>query len=376
MQIGMLTFKDPENDTSRKIIHIDMDAFYASVEERDHPEYSGKPIVIAHHPRDTGGKGVVTTANYEARKFGIHSAMSAQKAYELCPKAIFIAPRMSYYKAVSLTIRSIYSRYTDIIEPLSLDEAYLDVTKNKQKMKSATLIARKIQREVWEEVHLTCSAGVSYNKFIAKIASDYRKPAGLTVVTPDKAQKFLEVLPIEKFYGVGKKTVEKMKKLEIETGKDLLRMDQMDLIKHFGKMGYALYRRVRGIDNNPVEAERERKSVGKEHTYNPFLLDEDIVKAELGRMANEVQQSLRANKLHGRAVVLKIRYADFDTMTRRKSFIDYIENAEAIFNKAWDLWEEHGMIEREVRLLGITITQLDPIHYENIQLPLWDTGTL
>lgn len=376
MQIGILTFKEPENDTSRKIIHIDMDAFYASVEERDHPEYRGQPIVIAHHPRDTGGKGVVTTANYEARKFGIHSAMSAQKAYELCPKARFIVPRISYYKTISLTIRNIYSRYTDIIEPLSLDEAYLDVTKNKQKISSATLIAQKIQRDIWEEVHLTCSAGVSYNKFIAKIASDYRKPAGLTVIIPDKALSFLQILPIEKYYGVGKKTVEKMKSLGIETGEDLFRMDQMDLIKHFGKMGYALYRRVRGIDNNPVEAERERKSIGKEHTYNPFLFNEDSVKAEIRRLANEVQQTLQTNMLHGRVIVLKIRYADFDTLSRRKSYIDYIEDAHDIFNKSWALWEEHGIIEREVRLLGITVTQLDPAYYKNIQLPLWDTNTL
>jgi len=376
MQIGILTFKEPENDTSRKIIHIDMDAFYASVEERDHPEYRGQPIVIAHHPRDTGGKGVVTTANYEARKFGIHSAMSAQKAYELCPKARFIAPRISYYKTISLAIRNIYSRYTDIIEPLSLDEAYLDVTKNKQKISSATLIAQKIQREIWEEVHLTCSAGVSYNKFIAKIASDYRKPAGLTVIIPDKAVSFLQILPIEKYYGVGKKTVEKMKSLGIETGEDLFQLDQMDLIKHFGKMGYALYRRVRGIDDNPVEAERERKSIGKEHTYNPFLFDEDSVKAEIRRLANEVQKALQINKVHGRVLVLKIRYADFDTLSRRKSYIDYVEDAEAIFNKSWALWEEHGIIEREVRLLGITVTQLAPAYYENIQLPLWDTNTL
>lgn len=376
MQIGILTFKEPENDRSRKIIHVDMDAFYASIEERDHPEHRGKPIVIANHPRDTGRKGVVTTANYAARKFGIHSAMSAQKAFELCPDAIFIPPRMSYYKTVSQQIRGIFARYTDLIEPLSLDEAYLDVTQNKQNLPSATLIARKIQREVWQETGLTCSAGVSYNKFIAKIASDFQKPAGMTVITPDDAGQFLRGLPIEKFYGVGKKTVEKMKLLGIHSGEELYLFDQGGLISQFGKHGYVLYQRVRGIDNRAVEPERERKSIGKEHTFTQFLADEDQVRMELKQIALAVEGALRTSKLHGRSIVLKIRYADFDTITRRKTRVDHFSQAEDIFRHAWELWLEHGTIERNVRLLGITITQLDPIHYENIQLPLWDTTQL
>jgi len=376
MQIGILTFKEPENDTSRKMIHVDMDAFYASIEERDHPEHRGKPIVIANHPRETGRKGVVTTANYAARKFGIHSAMSAQKAYELCPAAIFIPPRMSHYKAVSHQIRGIFSRYTDLIEPLSLDEAYLDVTKNKQNLPSATLIAKRIQREVWQETGLTCSAGVSYNKFIAKIASDFQKPAGMTVITPTDAARFLRELPIEKFYGVGKKTVEKMKLLGIHSGKDLHLFDQSELISQFGKHGYSLYQRVRGIDNRAVEPERERKSIGKEHTFSLFLTDEEQVRGELKQIALAVQRALHTNKLHGRSIVLKIRYADFDTITRRKTRVDHFSQAKDIFRHAWELWLEHGAIERQVRLLGITVTQLDPIHYENIQLPLWDTTQL
>jgi len=376
MQIGILTFKEPENDTSRKMIHVDMDAFYASIEERDHPEHRGKPIVIANHPRETGRKGVVTTANYAARKFGIHSAMSAQKAYELCPAAIFIPPRMSHYKAVSHQIRGIFSRYTDLIEPLSLDEAYLDVTKNKQNLPSATLIAKRIQREVWQETGLTCSAGVSYNKFIAKIASDFQKPAGMTVITPTDAARFLRELPIEKFYGVGKKTVEKMKLLGIHSGKDLHLFEQNELISQFGKHGYSLYQRVRGIDNRAVEPERERKSIGKEHTFSLFLTDEEQVRGELKQIALAVQRALHTNKLHGRSIVLKIRYADFDTITRRKTRVDHFSQAEDIFRHAWELWLEHGAIERQVRLLEITVTQLDPIHYENIQLPLWDTTQL
>ena len=376
MQIGILTFKEPENDKSRKIIHVDMDAFYASIEERDHPEHRGKPIVIANHPRETGRKGVVTTANYIARKFGIHSAMSAQKAFELCPEAIFISPRMNHYKMISRQIRGIFARYTDSIEPLSLDEAYLDVTQNKQNLSSATVIARRIQREVWQETGLTCSAGVSYNKFIAKIASDYQKPAGLTVITPDEAACFLWELPIEKFYGVGKKTVEKMKLLGIHAGEDLYLFDQSELISQFGKHGYVLYQRVRGIDNRAVEPERERKSIGKEHTFIQFLSDEDQVRVELKQIAQAVHVALHNSKLHGRTMVLKIRYADFDTLTRRKTRVDHFSQAEDIFQHAWELWLDHGTIERHVRLLGITITQLDPIHYENIQLPLWNTKHL
>lgn len=376
MQIGILTFKEPENDKSRKIIHVDMDAFYASIEERDHPEHRGKPIVIANHPRETGRKGVVTTANYIARKFGIHSAMSAQKAFELCPEAIFISPRMNHYKMISRQIRGIFARYTDLIEPLSLDEAYLDVTQNKQNLSSATVIARRIQREVWQETGLTCSAGVSYNKFIAKIASDYQKPAGLTVITPDEAAHFLWELPIEKFYGVGKKTVEKMKLLGIHAGEDLYLFDQSELISQFGKHGYVLYQRVRGIDNRAVEPERERKSIGKEHTFIQFLSDEDQVRVELKQIAQAVHVALHNSKLHGRTMVLKIRYADFDTLTRRKTRVDHFSQAEDIFQHAWELWLDHGTIERHVCLLGITITQLDPIHYENIQLPLWNTKHL
>ena len=376
MQIGILTFKEPENDKSRKIIHVDMDAFYASIEERDHPEHRGKPIVIANHPRETGRKGVVTTANYIARKFGIHSAMSAQKAFELCPEAIFISPRMNHYKMISRQIRGIFARYTDLIEPLSLDEAYLDVTQNKQNLSSATVIARRIQREVWQETGLTCSAGVSYNKFIAKIASDYQKPAGLTVITPDEAARFLWELPIEKFYGVGKKTVEKMKLLGIHAGEDLYLFDQSELISQFGKHGYVLYQRVRGIDNRAVELERERKSIGKEHTFIQFLSDEDQVRVELKQIAQAVHVALHNSKLHGRTMVVKIRYADFDTLTRRKTRVDHFSQAEDIFQHAWELWLDHGTIERHVRLLGITITQLDPIHYENIQLPLWNTKHL
>lgn len=376
MEYGLLTFKEPDNNVSRKIIHVDMDAFYASVEERDNPSLKGKPLVISNDPRKTGGRGVVTTANYVARTYGIHSAMSAQKAYELCPQAIFIPPRMDYYRVVSAEIRSVFSRYTDLIEPLSLDEAYLDVTKNKMNIPSATIIARKIQQEVWKEVHLTCSAGVSYNKFLAKIASDFKKPAGLTVITPEEAQEFLFDLPINKFYGVGKKTANKLELLHIKTGRDLYNLNVKQLIDSFGKMGYVLFRKVRGIDNNPVTSERERKSLGREQTYNPFLSQEERVEEELRKLSYTVSQSLEKHKMHGQVIVLKIRYADFSTLTRQKGFVEFTENKDDIFMKAISLWEEHGEVERQVRLLGITVTQLAPKSYTNVQLPLWDTNRL
>lgn len=372
MDIGILRFDEPKRDTSRKIIHVDMDAFYASVEERENPNLKGKPVIIARHPKETGGKGVVATANYIARQYGVHSAMSSQKAYELCPDGVFIAGNFDLYREISRQVREIFQRYTDIIEPLSLDEAYLDVTHNKIDMKSATIIAKQIQYEVWHELRLTCSAGVSYNKFIAKLASDYHKPAGITVITPDDALTFLHQLPIEKFYGVGKKTVEKMYDLNIRSGEDLYQLDQMSLIHHFGRMGYSLYRKVRGIDDSPVQVSRERKSIGKENTYNQVLRVDNEVVAELRRLANGVYRSLLRHQKHGKTVVLKIRYADFETITKRMTLPDYLSDAEDIFFYAQSMWDEIGKIEKGVRLLGITLTTLDPLAFENIVLPLWE----
>lgn len=372
MDYGILKFKEPQNNIQRKIIHVDMDAFYASVEIRDNPALKNKAVIIAHDPRTRGGRGVVTTANYEARKFGVHSAMSAQVALDKCPHAIFISPRMSYYAEISQQIRNVFRKYTDLIEPLSLDEAYLDVTENKINLNSATLIAREIQKDVWNEVGLTCSAGVSYNKFLAKIASDIKKPGGLTVITPDDAQDFLWELPIHKFYGVGQKTAEKLEQQEITNGRELYELSAKFLVDEFGKMGYRLYQRVRGIDNTPVAANRERKSVGKESTFGPFLVSEEQVIGALRELAASVHCSLEKNKVHGRIVTLKIRYADFETTTRQKSFSSFVGGEQDIFWKAQELWLEHGEIEREVRLLGITLSHLAPQHYTNIELPLWN----
>lgn len=361
-----------KNDTSRKIIHIDMDAFFAAVEERDHPEFVGKPLVIARHPSDTGGRGVVTTANYEARKYGIHSAMSAQKAYELCPKAIFKPGDHAKYRGVSVQVREIFHRYTDIIEPVSIDEAYLDVTENKISSKSAIKIAKLIQHDVWQELELTCSAGVSYNKFLAKLASDYRKPKGITVIMPEDAVDFLTSLPIEKFYGVGKKTVEKMHEIGIYSGADLYKKTEMELIDCFGKMGYSLYRKVRGIHNSPVNPIRDRKSVGREHTYGRLVTTEDAVLAQLRTIAEEVARALKKEQKHGKTVVLKVRYADFSTITKRTTLTEYVSEKDVIFSQASLIWEEVLGVEKGIRLLGITVTNLDPMSYENIVLPLWE----
>ncbi|KAF1301297.1 MULTISPECIES: DNA polymerase IV [Enterococcus] len=360
-----------KNDTSRKIIHIDMDAFFASVEERDNPELAKHPLVIARHPSDTGGRGVVTTANYLARQYGIHSAMSAQKAYELCPQAVFVPGNHEKYGEISRQIRGIFQRYTDVIEPMSIDEAYLDVTENKINSRSAIKIARMIQRDIWQETQLTCSAGVSYNKFLAKLASDFKKPRGLTAVMPEDALEFLQALPIEKFHGVGKKTVPKMHELNIFTGADLYERSEMDLIQHFGKMGYSLYRKVRGVHESTVNVTRERKSVGKEHTYGNPLTTEEAVLTQLRQLAEKVEFSLKRVQKHGKTVVLKVRYADYTTITKRVTLPTYVNKKEAIFSQASLIWEEILGLEKGIRLLGITVTNLDPLTYENIRLPLW-----
>ncbi|MDZ7834290.1 MAG: DNA polymerase IV [Alkalibacterium sp.] len=372
MRYGILIFDEPKKDTSRKIIHVDMDAFYASVEIRENPSLKNKPVIIARHPKDTGGRGVVTTASYEARKFGVHSAMSAQKAFELCPQGLFVPPSFDLYKEASRKMHRIFHRYTDKIQPLSLDEAYLDVTSNHIGQKSATLIAEKIRKEIFKELNLTCSAGVSYNKFLAKVASDYNKPDGITVIPPEKAHDFLVHLPIEKFHGVGKKSVEKMHTLGIYTGQDLFDKDELELVTHFGKMGHSLYRKVRGIDDSEVKTDREPKSVGKESTFSHNLTAENEVIQALRLLASKVMKNLKKKQKHGKTVVLKIRYEDFQTYTRRQTFPNYIENEEELFQIAVSIWEEESL-DLSIRLLGITVTGLDSVVYENIPLPLWQS---
>ena len=344
------------NDLSRKIIHIDMDAFFAAVEIRDNPKLKGKPVIIGSDPRQTGGRGVVSTCSYEARAFGIHSAMSSKEAYERCPQAVFISGNYEKYKTVGLEIRAIFKRYTDLIEPMSIDEAYLDVTENKLGIKSAVKIARLIQQDIWQELHLTASAGVSYNKFLAKMASDYQKPHGLTVILPEQAQDFLKQMDIAKFHGVGKKTVERLHEMGIYTGADLLDVSEVTLIDRFGRLGFDLYRKARGIHNSPVKPDRIRKSIGKEKTYGKILQVEEDIKKELTLLSEKVALNLSKQNKAGKIIILKIRYADFSTLTRRKSLPQATQDANQIAQTALQLYEELAEKEKGIRLLGITVT--------------------
>lgn len=352
------------NDTSRKIIHIDMDAFFAAVEVRDDPSLKGKPVVIGNDPRQTGGRGVVSTCNYEARAFGIHSAMSSKEALKRCPHAIFLPGRYEYYKEVGQSIREIFKKYTDLVEPLSIDEAYLDVTKNHFGIKSAIKVAKLIQYDIWAELALTCSAGISYNKFIAKLASDYEKPKGLTVITPDEAENFLKRLPIEKFYGVGKKSVQELHSMGVFTGEDLLSVSEMELIDRFGKFGYDLYRKARGIHNAKVEPNRKRKSVGSERTYRKLLENDEDVLAEIEKNAIRVAMMLEKQEKVGKVLTLKIRYADFKTITKRMTLSEMTQNSDKITQFAKKLYTQLDENQLGIRLVGVSMSILEEDKYD------------
>ncbi|TDE15444.1 DNA polymerase IV [Dyadobacter psychrotolerans] len=337
----------------RKIIHIDMDAFYASVEQRDNPDYRGKPIAVGGSPT---GRGVVATASYEARKFGVRSAMSSRKAMQLCPHIIFVYPRFEAYKTASRSIREIFQRYTDIIEPLSLDEAFLDVTSDKQNIGSALEIAQQIKKAIKSELNLTASAGVSTNKFVAKIASDINKPDGLTFIGPSKIEKFINNLPVEKFFGVGKVTADKMKSMNLFTGADLKKLTEDELVKRFGKTGYFYYKIVRGIDEREVQTHRETKSLGAEDT---FMYDLDTIEEmhkELDRIGITVVNRLNKSQLAGRTVTLKIKYSDFTQITRNHSFSNPVSDLETITDTAKQLLGKVDLEEKTVRLLGISLS--------------------
>lgn len=343
----------------RKIIHIDMDAFFASVEQRDNPIYQGKPIVVGGLPEGRGG--VVATASYEARKFGIHSAMPSKKAAQLCPHAIFLRPRFEAYKEVSRKIREIFHRYTDLVEPLSLDEAYLDVTDDKQAIGSALEIAAQIKKAIKDELNLTASAGVSINKFIAKTASALKKPDGLTFIGPSRIEGFMNELPVEKFYGVGKVTASKMKSMGLFTGADLKTLSEQELVKRFGKSGRFYFHIVRGIDNRQVEPNRETKSMGAEDTFSYDLTELEEMNQELEKLAVVVVQRLQRYNLKGRTVTLKIKYADFRIITRSQSFSQAINDGETIASTARQLLLETKPEENKIRLLGITLSNFGEV---------------
>lgn len=338
----------------RKIIHIDMDAFFASVEQRDNPEYRGKPIVVGGSP---SGRGVVAAASYDARKFGVRSAMASHKALQLCPHLIFVRPRFDMYRQVSHSIREIFSRYTDIIEPLSIDEAYLDVSDDKLGIGSAMTIAEEIRAAIRNELELTASAGVSINKFVAKVASDLNKPDGITFIGPSRIEKFMESLPVEKFYGVGKVTAAKMKKMNWHTGGDLKKLSEPELVKHFGKQGHFYFNIVRGIDNRPVQPFRETKSVGVEDTFEEDLISAADLNRELEKLADKLSERTRRRELRGRTLTLKIRFGDFSSITRSRSFLRPINERDEILSAARELlFRELPEEGQRIRLLGITLS--------------------
>ena len=337
----------------RKIIHIDMDAFYASVEQRDNPEYRGKAIAVGGLP---GNRGVVMTASYEARKFGVRSAMPSKQALQLCPHIIFVPARFPAYKEASQKIREIFSRHTDLIEPLSLDEAYLDVTEDKQNVGSAIEVAKLIKQAIKDELQLTASAGVSINKFVAKIASDMNKPDGLTFIGPSSIEAFMEKLPVEKFFGVGKVTAAKMKSMGLHTGADLKTLSEDEMAKHFGKAGRFYYQIARGIDDREVQPNRETKSIGAEDTFPYDLTESAEMFAELDKLTEIVVKRLQTYELKCRTVTLKIKYSDFRQITRNQSFTEPVGDVQIIAETAKKLLLATELEGAKIRLLGVTLS--------------------
>lgn len=358
-------------DMDRYIIHVDMDAFFASIEMRDHPQWKNKPLVVSPDPRKNFGHGVVTTANYEARKYGIHSAMSAKEALRRCPQLIFCPVRKNYYREISSQIQEIFQSFTPYIEPIALDEAYLDVSHCCQSIKEAIHTARMIQYKIWEELQLTCSAGVSYNKTLAKLASDYQKPCGLTYITKEQAPQFLAQLPIEKFKGIGKKTLPKMKALGIHYGRDVLRYSEQEWIQNFGKFGYDLYQRVQGIDERPVEYQRKKQSIGTERTFHPPLLDEGMLQQTLRQLTERIEKELKDKEYYGNVLTLKWRYPNKKAQTRQIQFPHQIQEAQEMERVALQLAEEHLHLEEGIQLLGVSIGKLQIQSEEQLQLDLF-----
>ena len=341
-----------DNPKQRKIIHVDADAFYVSVEELDNPSLKGKPVVVGHD----GPRGVVSTANYVARQYGIHSAQPIAVAHRLCSKLIVVEPHFSRYKEMSRRMHDIFHEYTDIIEPLSLDEAYLDVTDNKPGMEMAVDIAREIKQKIREATGLTVSAGVSYCKFLAKVASDFRKPDGLCTVHPQKALEFIDNLKVEQFWGVGEKTAQHMHDMGVYSGRQLRNLTLEQLTTQFGKMGKVFYDFARGIDDRPVITEWIRKSVGCERTYVNDLTKQDDMLTELDVLADELEARLTRNSFKGRTLVLKVKFSDFKQITHSITGNELVESKNQIMGMARQLLDEVDFQQRPVRLLGITVT--------------------
>ena len=346
----------------RKIIHVDMDAFYASVEQRDNPDLRGKPVAVG----GSAARGVVAAASYEARAFGVRSALPSVTAKRRCPDLIFVKPRFEVYRAVSAQIREVFAEHTDLIEPLSLDEAYLDVTENKRGIAIATEIAQIIRNRIREVTGLKASAVISYCKFLAKMASDLNKPNGQAVITPARGPQFVAELPVKKFHGVGPATAAKMERLGILTGADLRGKSADFLREHFGKSGGWYYRISRGIDHRPVEPHRERKSIGAEDTFAEDVIEFEPARQEIETLAAKVWRSCNAKALTGRTVTLKVKYADFQQITRSRTIDRGVFDAEDLTSISTTLLEGLYPFEKGVRLLGVTLSSLEPEDAESI----------
>ncbi|MFK5890995.1 MAG: DNA polymerase IV [Flavobacteriaceae bacterium] len=338
----------------KKIIHIDMDAFFASVEQLDNPDLRGKALAVG------GGaeRGVVAAASYEARKFGVFSAMSGALAKKKCPHLIFVKPRFERYKEISKKIKAIFYDYTDLVEPLSLDEAYLDITQNKKGNPSASLIAQEIRQRIYDELGLRASAGISINKFVAKVASDINKPNGQKTIPPEDVLTFLEELPIEKFYGIGKVTATKMYNLGVFNGKDLKSKSVDFLTDNFKKSGAHYYNIVRGIQKSEVKSHRIRKSVAAEHTFAKNLTSEIFMLSKLEKISEELEQRLLRSKVSGKTITLKIKYSDFKIQTRSKTIPYFVKDKTLILETVKELLFQEK-VSNSVRLLGISVTNLN-----------------
>lgn len=359
-------------DTSRKIIHIDMDAFFASVEQLDNPELKGRPVIVGGDPR---GRGVVAACSYEARVFGIHSAMSCAQAYKLCREAVFVPPRKDRYSQVSGEIMKIFFHYTDLVEPLSVDEAFLDITVNHKNIPSATWAAEAIRQDIFKATGLTASAGVSYNKFLAKIASDQNKPDGITVITPEQAFEFIRQLPIRKFYGVGRVTEKKMQQLGIFNGRDLQHFSRPELVEAFGKSGHFFFNIAHGHDDRPVQVSRVRKSIGSETTLKEDINDLEAIGRILASLGDKVADSLARRETGGRTLCLKVRYSDFTTITRSCTSATGFFNSQDIAAHIPRLLAATEAGRRKVRLLGVTVSnftdkkEVDTLRFRQLPLP-------
>lgn len=341
--------------TLRKIIHIDMDAFYAAVEQRDNPKYRNKPIIVGGSPQS---RGVVATCSYEARVFGVHSAMPSSQAYRLCPQAVFIKPRFEAYRAASEIIRNVFARYCDCVEPLSLDEAYLDVSASDWFRGSATLLAKQIKRDIWQETGLIASAGISYNKFLAKLASDLDKPDGLRVIRPDEASAFIEKLPIGKFHGIGPATETKMRQLGIHTGLDLRNAPLALLQQHFGRAAAHYYGIARGLDERPVNARRDRKSIGVETTFAEDIGDPELILQHLLQLLRQALGKLGEKRLAAYSLTVKVKYQNFVQITRGRTLPAAIADTPEIAAVMAELLKNTEVGSKKVRLLGVTLSAL------------------